>query len=54
VTFKELRKIITEKNKALEREFKSYDPNYYWEGRKAISLNHWLKIKNNYGAMVRS
>jgi hypothetical protein len=49
VTFKDLRKIITEENKALERESKYYDPNYYWEGKKVILLNHWLKIKNNYG-----
>jgi hypothetical protein len=52
VTFKDLRKIIAEKNKALERESKSCDPNYYWEGRKVISLNHWLKIKNNCGLKV--
>jgi hypothetical protein len=52
VTFKDLRRIIAEKNKALERESKSYDPSYYWEGRKVISLNHWLKIKNNRGLRV--
>jgi hypothetical protein len=52
VTFKDLRKIIAEKNTVLERESKSYDPNYYWEGRKVISLNHWLKIKNNDGLKV--
>jgi hypothetical protein len=52
VTFKDLRKIIAEKNKVLERESKSYDPNYYWEGKKVISLSHWLKIKNNYGLKV--
>jgi hypothetical protein len=49
VTFKDLQKIIVEKNKALERESRSYDSNYYWKGRKVISLNHWLKIKNNCG-----
>jgi hypothetical protein len=49
VTFKDLRKIIAEKNKVLERESKSYHSNYYWEGKKVISLNHWLKIKNICG-----
>jgi hypothetical protein len=49
VTFKDLRRIIAEKNKALEMESKSYDPNYYWKGRKVISLNHW---QNNCGLRV--
>jgi hypothetical protein len=49
VTFKDLRRIIAEKNKEMEIESKYYNPNYYWEGRKVISLNHWLKIKNNCG-----
>ena len=52
MTFKDLRKIIAEKNKEMEIESKFYDPNYYWKGRKVISLNHWLKIKNNYGLKV--
>jgi len=34
VTFKNLRKIISEKNKEIERESKLHNPNYYWEGKK--------------------
>ena len=49
MTFKDLRRIIAEKNKEMELEAKHYDPNYYWKGRKVVSLNEWLKIKNNYG-----
>jgi hypothetical protein len=49
VTFKELGKIIAEKKKEIERESKLYNPNHYWEGRKVVSLNEWLKIKNNCG-----
>jgi hypothetical protein len=49
VTFKDLRKIIAEKKKEIESESKLLNPNYYWEGRKVVSLNQWLKIKNNYG-----
>jgi len=49
VTFKDLRRIIAEKNKELEIEAKHYDPNCYWKGRKVVSLNEWLKIKNKYG-----
>jgi hypothetical protein len=45
-------KIITEKSKEIERESKLYNPNHYWEGRKVVSLNQWLKIKNNYGLNV--
>jgi hypothetical protein len=52
IIFKELRKIIAEKNKALEKESMFYDPNYYWKGRKVISLNHWLKIKSSCGLKV--
>ena len=52
VTFKDLRKIIAEKKKGIERESKLYNPNYFWEGRKVVSLNQWLKIKNNYGLKV--
>jgi hypothetical protein len=49
VTFKDLRKIIAEKKKEIESESKLHNPNYYWEGRKVVSLNEWLKIKSNYG-----
>jgi hypothetical protein len=49
VTFKDLRRIIAEKNKEMEIEAKHYDPNCYWKGRKVVSLNEWLKIKNKYG-----
>jgi hypothetical protein len=49
VTFKDIRKIIAEKNKALERESKFYDPSHYWEGKKVVSLDQWLKIKSNSG-----
>jgi hypothetical protein len=49
VTFKELRKIIAEKNKETGRESKFYNPNYYWKGRKVVSLSQWLKIRNSYG-----
>jgi hypothetical protein len=49
VTFKDLRRIIAEKNKEMEIEAKNYAPNYYWKGRKVVSLNEWLKIKNKYG-----
>ena len=49
MTFKDLRKIITEKNRALERESRFYDPNYYWKGRKIVSLEQWYQIKEGYG-----
>ena len=49
MTFKDLQKIIAEKNKEIDRQSKFYDTNYYWKGRKVVSLNEWLKIKNNYG-----
>jgi hypothetical protein len=48
VTFKDLRKIIAEKNKERERESKFYDPNYYWKGRKIVSLDQLFQIKENY------
>jgi hypothetical protein len=48
VTFKDLRKIIAEKNKALEIESKFYNPSYYWKGKKVVSLNEWFQIKENY------
>ncbi|MGB7557983.1 MAG: hypothetical protein WBM37_05630, partial [Nitrososphaeraceae archaeon] len=48
MTFKDLQKIIAEKNKEIERQSKFYNINYSWKGRKVVSLNQWLKIKNNY------
>jgi hypothetical protein len=48
VTFKDLRKIIAEKNKALEIESKFYDPNYYWKGKRIVSLDQWYQIKETY------
>jgi hypothetical protein len=48
VTFKDLRKIIAEKNKETERESKLYNPSYYWKGRKIVSLDQWFQIKENY------
>jgi hypothetical protein len=49
VTFKEPRKIIAKRNKEIERESKFYNPNYYWKGRKVVSLDQWFQIKYNYG-----
>ena len=49
VTFKELRRIIAEKNKEIEIESKFYNPNYFWKGRKLVSLDQWFQIKENYG-----
>jgi hypothetical protein len=49
VTFKELRKIITEKKKEMEIEAKYYDPNYYWKAKKIVSLDQWYQIKEGYG-----
>jgi hypothetical protein len=49
VTFKELRKIIAEKKKEMEIEAKYYDPNYYWKGKKIVSLDQWYQIKEGYG-----
>jgi hypothetical protein len=46
VTFKDLRKIIAEKNKEIERESKFYNPSYYWKGRKVVSLNEWFQLEN--------
>ena len=48
MTFKDLRKIIADQRKALETESKFYDPNYYWKGRKIVSLDQWFQIKANY------
>jgi hypothetical protein len=49
VTFKELRKIIAEKKKEMEIEAKYYDSNYYWKGKKIVSLDQWYQIKEGYG-----
>ena len=46
--FKDLRKIIAEKNREIEREAKFYNPSYYWKGRKVVSLDQWFQIKENY------
>src|SRR5215218_7133222 len=46
MTFKDLRKIIAEKNKEIERESKFYNPSYFWKGRKIVSLNEWFQLKN--------
>jgi hypothetical protein len=48
VTFKDLRKIIAEKNKEIERESKFYNPSSYWKGRKIVSLDQWLQIESCY------
>jgi hypothetical protein len=48
VTFKDLRKIIAERNKEMERESKFYNPSYFWKGRKVVSLDQWFQIKENY------
>jgi hypothetical protein len=49
VTFKDLRRIIADKKKEAKQESKFFDPSHYWKGKKIVSLNEWLKIKNNYG-----
>ena len=49
MTFKDLKRIIVEKNKETERKSKFHNPSHYWKGKKIVSLNEWLKIKNNYG-----
>ena len=49
VTFKDLRRIIAEKNKEIEIESKFYNPNYFWKDRKLVSLDQWFQIKENYG-----
>jgi hypothetical protein len=49
VTFKDLRRIIVEKNKETKRKSKFHNPSHYWKGKKIVSLKEWLKIKNNYG-----
>jgi hypothetical protein len=52
VTFKELRKIIAEKKKEMEIEAKYYDPNYFWKGKKIVSLDQWYQ--NNTFLMISS
>ena len=49
MTFKDLRRIIAEKKKEMEIEAKYYDPNYYWKGKKIVSLDQWYQIKEDYG-----
>jgi hypothetical protein len=39
MTFKDLRKIIADQRKALETKSKFYDPNYFWKGKKIITLD---------------
>jgi hypothetical protein len=46
VTFKDLRKIIADQRKVLERESKLYNPSYYWKGRKIVSLNEWFQLES--------
>jgi hypothetical protein len=46
VTFKDLRKIIADQRKALERESELYNPSYYWKGRKIVSLDQWFQVEN--------
>ena len=48
MTFKDLRRIIIEKNKELERDSKYHDPNY-WNGRRIVSLDQRYQIKEGYG-----
>jgi hypothetical protein len=48
VTFKELRKVIAEKKKEMEIEAKYYDPNYFWKGKKIVSLDQWYQIKEGH------
>jgi hypothetical protein len=49
VIFKDLRKIVAEKNKKSEAERMFYNPNYFWRGRKIVSLDQWYRIKEGYG-----
>jgi hypothetical protein len=52
VTFKELRKIISDKKKELEVHSKIHNPNHYWKGNKIIPLNEWRKIAYSGKAMT--
>jgi hypothetical protein len=38
----------------MEIESKYYDPNYYWKGRKIVSLEQWYQIKERYGLKAAS
>jgi hypothetical protein len=49
VTFKDLRRIITEKNKEMEAESKLYDPNYFWKGKRIVSQDQWYQVKESNG-----
>ena len=49
MTFKDLRRLIAEKNEEMEIESRFYDPNYYWKGRKIVSLNQWYQVEEGYG-----
>jgi hypothetical protein len=33
----------------MEIEAKYYDPNYYWKGKKIVSLDQWYQIKEVFG-----
>ena len=48
VTFKDLRKIIAEKNKEIETQSKFYNPSYYWKGGKVVSLDQWFQNEACY------
>lgn len=48
MTFKELRKIIAEKNKEMEMKSKFYDPAYYWKGKRIVTLDQWYQIERDY------
>jgi hypothetical protein len=49
VTFKDLKKIIAEKSKEMERESKLYNRGYYWKGKEIVTLVQWLQINQIYG-----
>jgi hypothetical protein len=49
VTFKDLKKIIAEKRKEIERESKLYSPSCHWKGEEIVTLDQWLLIERNYG-----
>jgi hypothetical protein len=44
--------MITEKKKEAEQGYKFHNPSLYWKGKKIVSLNEWLKIKNIYGLNI--
>jgi hypothetical protein len=49
VTFKDLKKVIAEKSKEMERESKLYNPSYYWKGKEIVTLDQWLQINHIHG-----